>query len=207
MKLQLKQGGFTLAELLVVVSIIMVLVTSMFFGISMASQRSKHQRVRDDITKINELVALAQLNSGKILEDISGYRFPEGECWNKGLLHNLPKTDPCWDQYFESIRLLNEAAGGDYLEPPIDPWGGPYMFEPNEGQGLPNGSCCNGLPAGTCPSSTKCYADTVQSAGPDNIIEPGNTDDTDNIWTWVEPGSCSPPVYCWQDQDNNWEWD
>jgi prepilin-type N-terminal cleavage/methylation domain-containing protein len=166
------KNGFTLLELLVVISIIGTLASVVLASLNTSREKAQYAAARTEITQLMRLTEIAKGESGN-LPGITGSVCTECACRNKGNIQNLPQSDTCRTTYLELVSKLNTAANG-YISipsPPTDPWGAPYLFNENEGEG--------GL----------CVTDNILSAGPNGLYY-----DSDDINVNVPARSCSPAV-------------
>ncbi len=163
-----KISGFTLIELLVVISIIGVLASGVAASVSQARRSAQYARVQAEIRALAHLVEFARSEQNKTLTEISGGTCTECTCRSGPLpvtinIQTLPTTGTCHTSYRNLIALLNLSTGGLYqvIQPPLDPWGAPYLINENEGEVQSGGTC------GT---------DNITSAGPNGLYY-----DTDDV--------------------------
>ena len=85
---------------------------------------------------------------------------------------NIPKNDACWGNYQAVLNSLTTAAAGgiSFTQPIADPWGSPYLFNENEGEG-------------------GCYTDNIASAGPNGLWY-----DSDDVTVNLAVSKCSPSI-------------
>ncbi|MCR4263418.1 MAG: prepilin-type N-terminal cleavage/methylation domain-containing protein [Candidatus Roizmanbacteria bacterium] len=148
--------GFTLVELLTVVSIISIITTAAIIGSINVSRRATYQVVYDSIYEIIEGIELARLNTGQRLRTITGVGCTECACRGAGNMGSAA----CWNNYRQAIDRINVAAGSEVIKGyPRDPWGNPYLINENEGEAW-----------GTCQDDNgdgiACCADIIAAAGP-----------------------------------------
>ena len=148
----MKSKGFTLIELLAVIAIISVLSSIVMVSLNSAKTKAQYGKAKSELGQLVSLITLARYESGKTFRQITGSACTEGSCRNKGNIQLLPKTDPCWIRYNAALIVLGDATGGNMTFPQniSDPWGSPYLFNENEGEG-------------------GCYTDNILSPGPDGL--------------------------------------
>lgn len=131
-----KEAGFTIVELLVVIVVIGVLAAITVVAFNGVQDRAHQSKINADIATIVKAVHLARTNAGTNLFTITGI-YTEEHCLNQvnGTdLATLPQTHECWTKYNEALNDVSEASGMD-IRNIKDPWGRPYYFDENEGEG------------------------------------------------------------------------
>lgn len=151
MKLK-KLQGFTLIEILVVISIIGLLASIVLVAVNNTRTKAKSAKVIADFKQIQTQVDIARDATSQTVLQITGNGcsdcpFRNGQSVNSNTaaltaLHN-------------SWRLLG------FSKTPTDPWNNPYLIDENEREGGPN----------------DCRYDQLFSAGPDGIDNVGAADD------------------------------
>ena len=165
-----QKDGFTLIELLVVIAIIGLLSSIVLASLNSARTKAKYARAKVDLNQLLKLVDVARGGSAKTFGEITGSLCTECNCRGKGNAQLLPKTDSCWTTYQAAVTALNNAAQGTIVFNQViaDPWGAPYLFNENEGEG-------------------GCYTDNILSPGPDGLWY-----NSDDINVNLPIAKCSP---------------
>jgi prepilin-type N-terminal cleavage/methylation domain-containing protein len=151
-KHQDKDKGFTLIEMLVVMSVISLLSSSMFATIHRASEKTQSVKIAEDAHVIYTQFDLIRTEKNKTIPGIT-----------------IPLTgatcDACNFNPTQPMKNQSGAIGANNQDwrglgfpngAPLDPWGSPYTMDQNESEG------------GTYPP---CRHDVVYSAGPNGILE------------------------------------
>lgn len=131
-----KRYGFTIVELLVVIVIIGILAAITIVAFNGVQNRAHQSKIDADIATIVKAVHLARTNNSSNLITITGI-YTEEHCMNQVSgtdLAALPQTHECWTKYNEALNDVSVASGMD-IRNIKDPWGRPYYFNENEGEG------------------------------------------------------------------------
>lgn len=138
--------GFTLVELLVTISIISILSVIGITVYSGIQNRARDTKVSADFDAMYKNIEIARSAEQKTLMQITGSGCSEcvGGC------RSDPASSGCLNIMITNYARITSAPL------PIDPWGRPYFFDENEGEG------------------GGCRQDTIMSAGPNGRYE---TDD------------------------------
>ncbi len=167
-----KNSGFTLLEILVVVAIIGLLVSIIFASLAAAKEKALVTKALVEMEEFSSMAVIAQAKKGRRIRDIlpdpyggpdkPKYDWPDGPCYGIDL-RNIPSTDPCYVNWMDVASRIQAATKGvvvsiENLE--RDPWGSPYLFDPNEGEPA--------LPTYPGPCDRK---DVIKSAGPNGVID------------------------------------
>lgn len=170
---EFRGDGFTLIELLVVVSIIGLLSSILFASVSTARVRARYARTKAEINQLSKLIDIARGESGKTFAEITGSVCTECACRSIGNVQFIPKTHSCWTTYQAAVSALNAAAAGtiSFDQAVSDPWGAPYLFNENEGEG------------------GWCFTDNILSAGPDGFYY-----NSDDVNVNLSAAKCSPVI-------------
>jgi prepilin-type N-terminal cleavage/methylation domain-containing protein len=164
--------GFTLIELLVVIAIVGILSAVVLASLNSARNKAKYSKAKTDIRQISQLVEIAKGESGNSFPTMTGSFCTECACRGLGNIQLLPKTHACWTTYVNVLNILNTEANGtiSISSIPEDPWGAPYLFNENEGEG-------------------GCFTDNLLSAGPNGVYY-----DSDDINFNMPIVTCSPSL-------------
>lgn len=153
-------SGFTIIELLVVISIIGILSTLIVVATSSGREKARVSEAQSDIRLLRSAIMVAQQEAGSPLVTITADGCSECACRTGLDMRNTNGT--CFTNWQDSLVRIQNATNGvvprlsDYLR---DPWGSPYALDENEREIGP----------------TDCRPDTLRSMGPDGIY--GSTDD------------------------------
>ncbi len=179
-----KGSGFTLIELMVVISIIGLISSIALASLQQAREKAKIARAKAELHQILEAIIHSQGEAGRVLDQIidSPHTNQTLYCTDCPCRHSPPYNGPldirgdvgvCYDQWVTALTRLEQSGGGVFGLSHFnrDPWGSPYLVDQNEDE-HPDGG-----PGG-------CTHDTLRSAGPDGIVGEwvsGNLTSTDDI--------------------------
>lgn len=153
--------GFTLIELLVVIAIIGLLASVVLVALNSARVKARVAKVQADIAQFLKVAQIAQGETGKRLQDITGSGCSDCICRGNDM-RNISVTSPCYLQWISAITAIQNAGAGvgqglENLK--RDPWGSPYALDENERES----------------GASDCRQDTIASVGPDGFW--GTSDD------------------------------
>lgn len=154
----LKVWGFTLIEILMVIAIIGIISVLVLMTVSVIKNKAKKTKTKAQMSKIIEVIILAQGDTGKYLKDITGSFCTDcGACpgcssCRGRQLRNIPETDGCYIGWVNALTKIQNASGGG-IQLNInnfkrDPWGSPYGLDENEGENKWKDSICSAGPNG-----------------------------------------------------------
>ncbi len=128
--------GFTIVELLIVIVVIGVLAAITVVAFNGVQDRAQQSKIDSDIATIVKAVHLARTNVDTNLFTITG-DYTDEHCFNQVSgtdLAALPQTHECWTKYHAALDDVSNASGMN-IRDLKDPWGRPYYFNENEGEG------------------------------------------------------------------------
>ncbi|MCE0523464.1 MAG: type II secretion system major pseudopilin GspG [Methylacidiphilales bacterium] len=105
--LRASRRGFTLMEMLIVLTIIALLMGMVIYNIGDLTATAKPERVKADLLTFKEMLAAYQLNNGMLPTTDQGLKV----LWSKPTVEPIP---PRWRQQMD--------------EEVLDPWGHPYRY-------------------------------------------------------------------------------
>jgi len=181
--------GFTLIEILVVISIIGLLASIILTSLHGATEKAKIAVAQSDLRQIADAIIYARLANNLRAREILGSDIDpanddgnQDDCYANhksgsiGLVGDLPDSDICVTEWVHDLGTFQTYTGKVYLgltNLVRDPWGDPYQFDADEGQ-FPKGdttSCPAEDPSINPRANHQCYCrpDRLFSAGPDKM--------------------------------------
>lgn len=137
--------GFTIVELLVVIVVIGILASLVLIGYNGVQQQARTAKIHSDLDQLSKAIDLARSGTSKSLVDITGQSNIAGPCvaYPDGTdLAKLSRSDPCWSNYLSAMKAIQTQSGVQGIADMTDPWGRPYLLDPNEtDQYSAQGSC------------------------------------------------------------------
>ena len=180
---RLKNGGFTLIELIVVISIIGLLSSVVLASLESIKTKSKYAEAKVELDQIAKLAIVAREQTGKTLKGITGKNCTEcGSCRsgepNVIDMRIVGADSLCAKNWEDFLKKIIKEAEGIIDEAQVeklviferlkrDPWNSPYGLDENEGEFFPG---------------NPCPLDTFTSAGPNGVIYGGSHEkNRDNV--------------------------
>ncbi len=123
-----EETGFTLIEVLVVISIVAFLMASAVTMINFVRQKGKIARYQADVTQILKQIDIKREEKNQVLGQITGNFCSECACRAPGptWTHDSVNTSACLATMTTSFQRIG------FPNILIDPWGDPYMIDENE---------------------------------------------------------------------------
>lgn len=129
-------AGFTIVELLIVIVVIGVLAAISAVAYNGVQDRARQSKYNSDLSVLQKAIEIARTTNNSNLFTITN-TYTEEYCMNKATgtnLATLVKTDLCWSKYIEALDDVSTISGVN-VRNIVDPWGRPYYFNENEGEG------------------------------------------------------------------------
>ncbi len=147
---KISSRGFTIIELLVVITVIAILATIVTVSYSGVRQKAADSKRDADLKSLEDAIVLARANTGQTLADITG-GYGVGSWVYCALFQSasppvepnqLATSDDCWQYYYTAIDSIAAAAkvNLDDLKKG-DARGNPYIILGKEGGGLFGPTC------------------------------------------------------------------
>lgn len=138
-----KKGGFTIVELLIVITVVAILAVIVLVAYNGIQDRAREAKIKSDLSQIEKAVTLARINTNQTLIDITGNGWTGEGCMTAISGRDLTDTSDtnvanCWTAWENFVNTVS-TAGGVNIRSIVDPWGRPYYVDENEGQ---NGGSC-----------------------------------------------------------------
>lgn len=140
MRVNHKQSGFTIVELLIVIVVIGILAAITIVAYNGIQERTRVSKANSDLVMLNKAIHTARINTDKTLIVITG-----SNCTR------------CFDQtrYEQTLDLIGVASGMNLSSLKAgDPWGTKYGIDENEGEG-----------ASPCANKDSLYLMTTGKSG------------------------------------------
>jgi prepilin-type N-terminal cleavage/methylation domain-containing protein len=138
---ELKQKGFTIVELLIVIVVIGILAAIVIVAYSGVQARARTSKINADLQSLDKATKVARESTNGALRYVTLSAATGASCWAKpdGTdLAALPKTDGCWTSYLSALDKISTVSGVN-VRNLVDPYGRPYYIDENEEE--PAGSC------------------------------------------------------------------
>lgn len=176
-RIVLQKKGFTLVEILVVVTIVGILVSLTYMAYGEYKKRAMYASAQNDISQIVAAIKLARTNNkSSPLHVITGKGYPGATgqdamtsmaCYgagdgglNAGNVEpkTLPPADNCWVVYKESLDKISTASGVNLDKfKKGDPFGNPYYIGENESKFHMSDPCVRDVISMFVPGSPYVY--------------------------------------------------
>lgn len=133
-----RHGGFTIVELLVAIVVLALLATTTVVAFNGVKDRANKAKIQSDLKQLKSAIMVARVNAGdKTLMELTGSGYSAYPCVILPTTNTL--TDPtaasaCWTQYTYALDVVSSYSNID-VRGMKDPWGRPYFFDENEGEG------------------------------------------------------------------------
>lgn len=126
---RIKQTGFTIVELLIVIVVIAILASIAVVAYTGIQQKAKNQAASHDLENLAKAIQLARINDGKVLKDITG-----SACTACGTQATYELT----------LDRIGTAAGVNLNALKTgNPWGSRYSIDENELENIAVNNGCN----------------------------------------------------------------
>lgn len=125
--------GFTLLELLVVISIIGFLSSVILASVKSAIEKSRITKARNDAVQIVKAIIYAQAETGRPLISFA----PDTNCMHCACTSPGWNSATCLNKLNTALLQIENATGGVYKglsNIKSDPWGNAYFFDANQGE-------------------------------------------------------------------------
>lgn len=132
----MRQRGFTIVELLIVIVIVGILAAVVIVAYTGIQDRARAAKIQADEKSLVKAIISARDSTGKTLLDITGNIWTADNCYsqpNGTDLAALPVADACWATYLQALEDISIASGSN-VRNMKDPWGRPYYIDENEGE-------------------------------------------------------------------------
>jgi type II secretory pathway pseudopilin PulG len=181
--------AFTLMELLVVISIIMILMGMLFAGISLAKEAAARSKTQATMSQLVAACESYRQVNGKYPQNTESSTtlakgFNDANAFGTSVPYNKPYNDPSLDWKYINGALVSalNAAGESFKDPVLDAWKMPIRYRP----------------AFYYPYSTTANVAVIDSENPPNRdnfqlwsigkdkIDQGGELNSDDITSWVK---------------------
>lgn len=136
----IKQKGFTIVELLIVIVVIGILAAITIVSYNGIQNRANSTRIASDLAQLEKAIQVARINTGQTLFQIIQNGAHSGGSCTSGLpggtdVSTLPKTHICWTNYILVMERIEAASEMNLAGVKAgDPYGQPYYLDQNEGE-------------------------------------------------------------------------
>lgn len=148
----MKQRGFTIVELLIVIVVIGILAAITIVAYSGIQDRARQTKITSDLQTINKAIIAARTNENKVLKDITNCTHTGGavtastgstfcgtgsaSCYASANGTDLTTVTACYATYNIALSKISDASGIN-IRGLFDPWGRPYYIDENENESSP----------------------------------------------------------------------
>ena len=152
----MRQKGFTIVELLIVIVVIAILAAITVVAYNGIQERARQSKITSDLQMINKAIVVARVNQDKVLKDITNCSHTSGavtasmgstfcstgstSCYSSANGTDLTTVTACYATYNIALAKISDASGIN-IRGMFDPWGRPYYIDENENEAGP--TYCN----------------------------------------------------------------
>lgn len=133
-----KHSGFTIVELLVAIIVLGIIATIVAVSFNGVQDRASKAKIQSDLKQLKSAIMVARVNAGdKTLMELTGSGYSAYPCVilpTSNSLKDPATASACWTQYDYALDVVSNYSGVN-VRGMKDPWGRPYFFDENEGEG------------------------------------------------------------------------
>ena len=129
----MKEKGFTLIEILIVIGIIGVLASVILGNVNTAREKGMTAKVKSELRNIRTAIALLADDTGKWPNGCPIGSSTNPEVALDDAQAGIKERPSAGDQGDGCIWTASDVANwnGPYMDTPVDPWGNSYDFDPD----------------------------------------------------------------------------